>query len=899
MNNLFYTIIIYPLYQIIEIVFRAIFEIFKIPGFSIIGVSAAVSIMCLPLYAIAEKWQTIERNTQKKLKPGIDRIKATFKGDEQYMILNTFYHQNHYHPLMSLRSSIGLLIQIPFFIAAYSFLSSCPEIQRCSFLWIENLANPDALLKIGAFQINVLPLLMTAINIFAGIIYTKGFSLREKLQIHIMAIVFLIILYQSPSGLVLYWTMNNVFSLIKNIFYKLKNPLKVLWISSAIILFFASVYVLFNMKPRQSLPLFAFTAFIAFLPVIIKYTNLALNTVLQNVMEDKKLRFSLFIFSAFGFVLLTGFVIPSLLITASTSSDFFYIDDYKSPVIFLLNSTAQSFGFFLLWPLIIYILFDKKIQTLLSVFFTAGLCFSIINAFCFQGDYGNISADLIFTEHKEIHPTLFAALLNFSVLFAVTAIFIILFIKKKIFIFNWINYISVISLAGITILNFFIISAAFKKATPPDLQKSKIKPIFKLSKTHKNVLILMLDKAPGYLLDYCLKECPEMMDSFKGFTFYPNTVSFGSWTIQGAPGLYGGYEYTPWEMNHRREISMKDKHNESLSLLPLIFEANGYDSYLIDPPYPNYDERPVFSFLNGYDKIFPVEAMKKYSDLWYSENNFKKIPVKSNRIKRNFLWFSIFKIVPMSFRAAVHYNDWWTAIDVPGWTADFIDRYSVLDYLPKLTEITDDDGKFVFIDNEAIHDPGFVLPPDYRPVDSKISTELFKVSPLSEDPAFHAMTGSLKCICTWLDYLKENGIYDNTRIIIASDHGSYHSFTNSKSLPRNIEWFNPLLMVKDFNEEKEFQINNEFMTQADVPAIAIEDVIDEAINPFTGNKISKISQTEKQKKTIISFGKANRVLATENNGFIISDNEWFTVKDNVLDISNWSKLNVKNGEFVK
>ena len=226
MNNLFYTIIIYPLYQIIEIVFRAIFEIFKIPGFSIIGVSAAVSIMCLPLYAIAEKWQTIERNTQKKLKPGIDRIKATFKGDEQYMILNTFYHQNHYHPLMSLRSSIGLLIQIPFFIAAYSFLSSCPEIQRCSFLWIENLANPDALLKIGAFQINVLPLLMTAINIFAGIIYTKGFSLREKLQIHIMAIVFLIILYQSPSGLVLYWTMNNVFSLIKNIFYKLKNLYK-------------------------------------------------------------------------------------------------------------------------------------------------------------------------------------------------------------------------------------------------------------------------------------------------------------------------------------------------------------------------------------------------------------------------------------------------------------------------------------------------------------------------------------------------------------------------------------------------------------------------------------------------------------------------------------------------
>lgn len=872
---------------------------FKIPGISVIGVSAAVSIMCLPLYDIAEKWQAVERDTQKKLKPGIDRIKASFKGDEQYMILNTFYRQNHYHPLMSLRSSIGLLIQIPFFIAAYSFLSDCPEIKRTSFLCIRNLADPDALFTIGSFQVNVLPVLMTAINIIAGVIYTKGFSLREKLQIHIMALIFLIVLYKSPSGLVLYWTMNNVFSLVKNIFYKLKNPLKVLWLSSSILLFLISVFVLFTMKPRQSVPVFLLTAVIAFLPSIIKYADVLFDTVLKPIVQDKELRLSLFLFSAAGFVLLTGFVIPSLLITASTASDFFYIDNYKSPVVFLFNSTAQSFGLFLLWPLILYVLFGRKFQTVMSVFFTVGLCLAFVNAFCFQGDYGNISADLIFTEHKEINPPLRSAVLNFAALFTVIVLFIIIFRSRKFFVLNWINYISVISLAGIAVLNFFMISASFKKATPPDLQNTAIKPVFKLSRTHKNVLILMLDKAPGYLLDYCLTECPEMKESFKGFTFYPNTVSFGSWTIQGAPGLYGGYEYTPWEMNRRREISMKDKHNESLSLLPSIFEANGYDSYLIDPPYPNYDERPVFAFLNGHEKIFPVEAMKKYSDLWYKENDFKKIPIKSNRIKRNFLWFSFFKIVPMSLRAAVHYNDWWTSIDVPGWTADFLDRYSVLDYLPRLTEITDDDGKFVFIDNEAVHDPGFVLPPDYRPVDSKISTELFKVSPLSEDPAFHAMTGSLKCICTWLDYLKANGVYDNTRIIIASDHGSYHYFANSGNLPRNIEWFNPLLMIKDFNDSKEFQKNGDFMTQADVPAIAMENIIASPENPYTGKKINKLSLSEKYDRTIISFGKANRVLATENNGFAISDNEWFTVKDNIFDISNWSKLNVQNGEFVK
>ena len=64
----------------------------------------------------------------------------------------------------------------------------------------------------------MLPIAMTLINIIAGAIYTKGFSFKEKAQIYGMALVFLVILYNSPSGLVLYWTMNNVFSLIKKYF---------------------------------------------------------------------------------------------------------------------------------------------------------------------------------------------------------------------------------------------------------------------------------------------------------------------------------------------------------------------------------------------------------------------------------------------------------------------------------------------------------------------------------------------------------------------------------------------------------------------------------------------------------------------------------------------------------
>ena len=54
---------------------------------------------------------------------GVTHIKKTFRGDEQMMILQTYYRQNHYKPTYVLRSAVSLFLEIPFFIAAYRFLS--------------------------------------------------------------------------------------------------------------------------------------------------------------------------------------------------------------------------------------------------------------------------------------------------------------------------------------------------------------------------------------------------------------------------------------------------------------------------------------------------------------------------------------------------------------------------------------------------------------------------------------------------------------------------------------------------------------------------------------------------------------------------------------------------------
>jgi YidC/Oxa1 family membrane protein insertase len=189
---------------------------------------------------IAEKLQQAERNKQNQLRPSKNKINAVFKGDKRYMLLATLYRQNNYHPIHALRSSLGLLIQVPFFIAAYHYISNLEILNGQSFLFINNLGEPDSLIK----GINILPIIMTVINIISGIIYTSGFSKQDKIQIHCLAALFLILLYNSPAALVLYWTCNNIFNLVKNILIKYKNSNKYLYCLTII---FSAVLIIYSL----------------------------------------------------------------------------------------------------------------------------------------------------------------------------------------------------------------------------------------------------------------------------------------------------------------------------------------------------------------------------------------------------------------------------------------------------------------------------------------------------------------------------------------------------------------------------------------------------------------------------------------------------------------------------
>jgi len=891
--NIIYTIIIYPLYQIIEFVYQVASKVLKNSGLSIICVSLAVTFFCLPLYIVAEKWQKVERDIIRGLKPKIDKIKAVFSGDERYMILSTYYRQNHYHPLYALRNSFGILIQIPFFIAAYKFLSHLDVLKESSFLFIRNLGAPDGLFTVKGIHINILPVLMTLINCLSGAIYSKNLHIKDKVQIYATAVIFLALLYNSPSGLVLYWTMNNVFSLTKNIFSLLNKPLIVFYTALCALVISLDIYLIFfhHGDLYKRITFIILSLVIPLIPLIIKLYNLLFVYALKPLYENSRFRNRLFVLSFVILCLLAGFIIPSFVISSSPQ-EFSYIESTASPFVFLTNTFFQSLGFFLFWPLCIYFLFDNKVKTtltILSLFFCYG---ALINTFIFPGYYGEFTGMLNFVNDGTIKPPAGQALINLFSLAVVCAVIIFLLIKNKVKFFIPVSFILIITFIVSSLINIVTIGREFNRLTAirtarGDEQISSISPIFHLSKDGKNVIFIMLDRGVNFFVPEIFSESPELYEQYSGFIYYPNTLSFNSHTIIGAPPLFGGYEYTPISINSRADEPLVKKHNESLLLMPVIFSNNNFNVTVTDPSWANYSWLPDTRIYAGYPKIKVENTLKTYLSLWLSRHNFSGLQLKNQILKRNFIWFSFFKMSPLALRLPFYNNGkWWNTNSVTNDLYLILNNYAVLDLLPDLTDANSPENTFIFMVNELTHEPYYLQAPDYIPVPAVTDRGKSKYADIVNYPANAA---ALKRLGTWLDYMKKNGVYDNTRIIIAADHGADINsgiFPHSKNIPFNREFYNPILLIKDFNDNFRLKTDYTFMTNADVPTLAFKDIIKNPKNPFTGNPVSN---EEKQGNLFITTSKKWMPHEHNANTFKIDPNEWYTVHTDIFNADNWQK----------
>lgn len=900
-----------PLELLFEVIFVVTDRLINNPAASIAVLSLAINFLVLPLYRRADIMQESERDMEKKLQKGVDHIKKTFSGDERMLMLQTYYRQSGYKPVYVLRSAVSLFLQIPFFIAAYRFLSGLSLLQGVPFGPVADLASPDGMLQLGDLAVNIMPFIMTAVNLVSCVIFTKGAAFKEKLQLYGMAVFFLIFLYSAPSGLVFYWTLNNIFSLVKTVFYKLKNPGKILNIlcsTAGIGIWFYGVFIYGESTPKRML-FFVLLGALAQTPALCMLLKKRGCFREESPVEqgNKKVFLSGGIFLS----VLTGVVIPSAVIVSSPQ-EFVSSTLFFHPLWFVVNAFCLAFGTFVIWMGVFYRLSNPRFKPVLDKVLWVFSGAALLDYMLFGRHFGNLSSVLRYEEVLEYSHT--EQIWN---ILAIVVCGCILWVAYRRF-ERRVHEILIIGIAAFGIMSLFNISKinVSVEAVREQLTDEMAIPEFTLSKSGKNVIVIMLDRAIGAMVPFIFDEKPELMEQFDGFTYYSNTISFGQSTNFGSPSLFGGYEYTPAEMNQRDKESLVSKHNEALKVLPVLFDENDYKVTVINPVYANYQSIPDLSIYNDYPDINKYTTGDKFNGLQPAitmiENN-----------KRNFFCYGILKVMPLFAQKTVYnvgkYNQAESGEDeeitysgqyvispvaTDGIRASFMENYNVLENLPAISNIeSGGKGTVLIMANEITHEPMLLQEPDYvvspivdnteyeeEPFRREADGRVLRLETVNEMFPYHANMAAMIQLGKWFDFMREEGVYDNTRIILVSDHGKELEALDELILNDDVDvcGFFPLLMVKDFGESG-FTTSEAFMTNADVPAIAVDELIEQPVNPFTGKKISSEEKTAHDQYIIDSEDWD----IEKNNGTTFWAADWYSIHDNIWDMDNW-KLAARN-----
>ncbi len=171
-------------------------------GWAIVALTILIRIV---LYPLTYKGM-LSMQRMKDLAPRIKEIQTKYKGDPQRMnaAVMEVYRKHGANPL---GGCLPMLLQIPVFFAIYRVLLNAVELQGAEWiLWINDLSRMD--------PIYVLPLLMGASMYFQQKMTPNNFTdpMQQKV-FQFLPVIFTFFFITFPSGLVLYWFVNNLFSI--------------------------------------------------------------------------------------------------------------------------------------------------------------------------------------------------------------------------------------------------------------------------------------------------------------------------------------------------------------------------------------------------------------------------------------------------------------------------------------------------------------------------------------------------------------------------------------------------------------------------------------------------------------------------------------------------------------
>ncbi len=189
---------------------NSFYALFRNYAVAIILLTVCIKLMLWPVQNKAMK--SMRKMTV--LAPKMQEIREKYKDDpvtanQETMKLYKDYGVNPFG------SCLPMLVQIPIFFGFYSMLGSAVELRNTGFLWVQDLSQPDTIFRIGGFPVNILPIVMGGTMVWQMAISPKTGDKAQQRIMMLMPIMFLAFCYNYASALALYWTAQNIFSIVQ------------------------------------------------------------------------------------------------------------------------------------------------------------------------------------------------------------------------------------------------------------------------------------------------------------------------------------------------------------------------------------------------------------------------------------------------------------------------------------------------------------------------------------------------------------------------------------------------------------------------------------------------------------------------------------------------------------
>jgi YidC/Oxa1 family membrane protein insertase len=216
--------ILAPLEKLLKWLLLIFYKLIPNYGIAIILLTLTVKILFFPL----TKKSSESTLRMQALSPKIKELQTKYKDNPQKMNaeMSELYKKEGYNPLSG---CLPMVLQIPIFFAMYNLFNNHFDLRGAEFIprWIPDLSLPEHIFLLP-FQIpllnwtaiRLLPFLYVGSQLLYGKVTQtpdQQGNAQMKMMLYAMPIVFFFILYDVPSGLLVYWIFSNVLTMVQQV----------------------------------------------------------------------------------------------------------------------------------------------------------------------------------------------------------------------------------------------------------------------------------------------------------------------------------------------------------------------------------------------------------------------------------------------------------------------------------------------------------------------------------------------------------------------------------------------------------------------------------------------------------------------------------------------------------